>query len=132
MIKKVRGWWPGWAGAGIGVGNGVLREATLVRVLDEDDANRLSALTAVAAFTVYFEQLQRRWPLGSGREAVEVGAAWLALTVAFEFGFGRLVAKKSWRELSAEYDVRRGRLWPARKRAVPVRAAVVRKPRRPP
>jgi hypothetical protein len=37
---------------------------------------------------------------------------WLALTVAFEFGFGRLVAKQSWDELLADYDVAEGRTWP--------------------
>jgi hypothetical protein len=41
-----------------------------------------------------------------------VGAQWLALTVAFEFGFGRLVARQSWDELLADYDVRAGRTWP--------------------
>lgn len=41
----------------------------------------------------YFAALERRWPLRDTGEAVEVGAGWLALTVAFEFGFGRLVAK---------------------------------------
>jgi hypothetical protein len=29
-------------------------------------------------------------------EALEIGASWLAMTVAFEFGFGRAVAKQSW------------------------------------
>ena len=45
-------------------------------------------------------------------QALEVGIAWLALTVAFEFGFGRYVAHTSWRELLADYDLRKGRLWP--------------------
>ena len=41
-----------------------------------------------------------------------VGAAWLSLTVAFEFGFGRAVAKQSWEELLADYNVSQGRTWP--------------------
>ena len=102
--------WPG--GALIGVANGVLREATYGRWVSERTAHQLSGITAVAAFALYFSSLQGRWPLRSTREAVEVGMGWLALTVAFEFGFGRLVAKQSWDELLADYDVAKGRTWP--------------------
>src|SRR3712207_1716407 len=41
-----------------------------------------------------------------------IGAGWIGLTVAFEFGFGRLVAGQSWEELLADYDVSEGRTWP--------------------
>jgi hypothetical protein len=99
-------------GAALGVGNGVVREATYGKQLGEPGANRLSALTAIAAFVLYFRALQRRWPLRDSVEASQVGAAWLALTVCFECALGRLVAKKSWSELADEYDVRKGRLWP--------------------
>lgn len=92
--------------------NGMLREATLAKALDEAGANRMSALTAVAAFAIYFAFLQRRWPLRDRREAIEVGGIWLVLTTGFEFGFGRIAAGKSWRELGTDYDLRRGRLWP--------------------
>lgn len=102
--------WPG--GALIGVVNGVLREATYGRRVPERTANQLSGVTAVAAFGAYFSALQARWPLRSRRDAVEVGAGWLGLTVAFEFGFGHLVAKLSWDELLEAYDVTAGRMWP--------------------
>lgn len=45
-------------------------------------------------------------------EAAALGTAWLALTVAFVFGFGRLVANQSWEELIADYNVAQGRTWP--------------------
>jgi hypothetical protein len=38
--------------------------------------------------------------------------SWLAMTVAFEFGFGRAVAHQSWDQLLADYDLRSGRTWP--------------------
>ena len=75
-------------------------------------AHQLSTGSAIALFAGYFEWLAGRWPLASTREALEVGAAWLALTVAFEFGFGRGVAHTSWDELLGDYDLRKGRLWP--------------------
>ncbi|HEY5332662.1 MAG TPA: hypothetical protein VIJ21_03880 [Solirubrobacterales bacterium] len=40
-----------------------------------------------------------------------MGGAWAALTVCFEFGLGR-ARGVGWSELGAEYDLRRGRLWP--------------------
>ena len=66
--------------------------------------------SGIALFAGYFELLARRRPLASTREALEVGVAWLALTVAFEFGFGRCVAHTSWEQLLSDYDLRRGRL----------------------
>lgn len=106
-------WILAWiGGAGIGVANGVLREVTYGKQLSEPAANRVSVVAAVVAFAGFFRGLNRRWPLAGPRESLPVGGLWLALTVCFEFGFGRLVAKKSWRELGAEYDVSKGRLWP--------------------
>ena len=84
------GAWVG--GAAIGVGNGIAREATYGKRLSEPGANRLSALTAIAAFVLYFRALQRRWPLDGGVEASRVGAAWLALTVCFESALGRMLS----------------------------------------
>ena len=99
-------------GAAIGVGNGIAREATFGRSLAEHRAHQLSCATGIAAFAAYFSALQRRWPLPTRGEALGVGASWLALTVAFELGFGRTVAKLSWQELLADYRLDRGRLWP--------------------
>ncbi len=106
-------WLAAWvAGAGIGVANGVVREATYGKRVDERRAHQVSTLTALAAFAALFRALEARRPLPSDREAIEVGAAWLLLTVGFEFGFGRLVAHQSWEDLLADYDVADGRLWP--------------------
>lgn len=111
--SNTKAWLVAWlGGAGIGVGNGIAREATYGRALSPAVAHQVSSFTAAAAFTVYFRLLQRRWPLRSAAEANRVGMAWLAMTVAFEFGFGRLVAKQSWRELLADYNLAHGRTWP--------------------
>jgi hypothetical protein len=104
--------WAWLGGAVIGVGNGVVREATYGRRVSEYTSHRLSVLTAIGAFDVYFWRLQRRWPLRDEREALRVGEIWLVLTVMFEFGFRRLVAKKGWRDLLADYNLMRGRAWP--------------------
>lgn len=106
-------WIAAWGGgAAIGIANGMVREATYGRRLGERTANQVSALSGIGAFAVFFWKLQRRWPIARGAEALRIGAAWLVLTVAFEFGFGRLAAKKSWRSLLDEYNLREGRAWP--------------------
>lgn len=111
--RAVRRWtaaWPG--GAAIGVANGIAREATYGKRMTEQRAHQVSVATAIAAFDAYFWQLQRRWPIPDRRDAATIGGVWLGLTVLFEFGFGRLVARQSWSELLADYNLRRGRLWP--------------------
>jgi hypothetical protein len=102
-----REWWSGDWGR-----QGVAREATLTKPFDEQTAHQVSTLTAMLGFAGYFALLQRRWPLSSTCEALKVGRAWLVLTIAFEFAFGRLVAGQSWSELVADYNVARGRTWP--------------------
>ena len=47
----------------------------------------------------------------SAREALGIGALWLALTLAFEFGVGHYGFGKAWAELLADYNLRRGRVW---------------------
>jgi hypothetical protein len=105
-------WIVGWlGGAAIGVLNGVLREKTYARRVGEGRAHRISSATAIVALAGWFAFLQRRRPLRSPSQALTIGAVWVVITVAFEFGFGRFVAKQSWPELVADYDVRRGRVW---------------------
>jgi hypothetical protein len=106
-----RAWLLAWLGGPlIGIANGTARELGYEERLGEQRAHQLSTVTAIGLFAAYFDGLSRRWPLSS-REALGVGGTWLALTVAFEFGFGRLEGK-SWRGLLADYDLRHGRLWP--------------------
>jgi hypothetical protein len=109
----LRPWLIAWLGGVlIGIGNGALREVVIARRVSELRAEQLSVLSGIGAFAGYHSLLQRRWPLGSNREALEVGAAWGMLTILFEFSFGRLVTRRSWSELLGAYDLRRGRLWP--------------------
>jgi hypothetical protein len=72
----------------------------------------VSSVTLVAAVLSYASAVERRWHLPTTGAAARVGLAWVGLTVAFEFGFGRYVARQSWRTLVADYDMARGRLWP--------------------
>ena len=122
-----RAWLLAWLGGPlIGIANGTLRELGYQDRVGERTAHQLSSGSAFALFAGYFELLARLRPLTSTREALRVGAVWLALTIAFEFGFGRGVAHTSWDELLADYDVRKGRLWPLVLAWIALGPAVVR------
>jgi hypothetical protein len=123
-----RRWIAAWTGGAlIGVANGVIRQATFAKIVDDRAAHAASGATAIGAFAAYFSRLQRRWPIPTTSEALTIGCCWCALTVAFEFGFGRVVAKLSWRELLADYDLRQGRTWPLVLAWIAAGPAVVRK-----
>lgn len=95
----------------IAVLNGAFREAFLNPQLGEALARQVSTLLLLLLLAAYFRLVFTKWPIRSSRQAVAVGMAWLALTLAFEAALGRLASGLSWAEILAEYDVRSGRLW---------------------
>ncbi len=94
----------------IAIANGWFREAVLLRPLGATWGHAVSSLTLSAG--IFIATLATiRWIAPRGRsDAWMIGAAWALLTVAFEFGFGRL-GGRSWAELLADYDVASGRIW---------------------
>jgi succinate dehydrogenase/fumarate reductase cytochrome b subunit len=96
---------------GIGIFNGVLREATYGKRMSELRAHQLSSLIGTVLFYVAFHLILRSFPTASTAHAALVGLIWLLMTAAFEFCFGRWVAKHSWRRLLRDYDLAAGRLW---------------------
>ena len=95
----------------IGVANGVLRETTYGKRMSELRAHQLSSLIGVVLFYGAFRLILQAYPTTSAAHALAVGAVWLLMTVAFEFGFGRWAAGHSWRRLLHDYDLTAGRVW---------------------
>lgn len=95
----------------IAVANGAVREAGLKRWMSETRARQLSTVLLILFFALYMAAIFRLWPVDSARQARAVGAAWLALTLAFELGLGRWVSHRSWSQMLAEYNLLAGRLW---------------------
>ncbi|HEX7919010.1 MAG TPA: hypothetical protein VF454_06360 [Gemmatimonadales bacterium] len=91
--------------------NGGLRESWLVPTFGTLRAHQLSTLLLSAlilgATWVTFGWLGVR----STREALVVGALWLALTLAFEFLAGHFLFHRAWPVLLADYDLSQGRIW---------------------
>ncbi|MBN2719690.1 MAG: hypothetical protein JXR72_01165 [Proteobacteria bacterium] len=102
-----------WIGLStLAVANGVFREAVIAPRLGAQGGHVLStlilcfAIFAVTWFTLPWIEPRR------GREALLVGALWLALTLAFEFLAGHYLFGHPWEKLLADYDIARGRVWP--------------------
>lgn len=92
--------------------NGALREALLLPALGKPIALLLSGiLLCLVIFAVSLLLLPRLGRLG-GSQCLGVGALWLCLTLAFEFGFGRLVQQQSWQQLFEAYTFKDGNIWP--------------------
>ena len=93
--------------------NGTLREKLLVPSLGSFPALLLSGIllsgcifvVALLAAPWYGRLPSAQW--------LALGALWLAMTLAFEFGFGRLVQHKPWAEILEAYTFKGGNLWPA-------------------
>jgi hypothetical protein len=92
--------------------NGTLRNYTYSRVVGEQAAHVLSSLIFVAViFAVTYAFLRLvRLDYGPG-DLLVVGAAWVVLTVGFEFFFGHYVAGHPWSRLLADYNIFKGRVW---------------------
>jgi len=95
----------------LATGNGVLREAVLVPVLGPTAALVASGLLLSACVAIVTVTLARWLRLDSPSAGRRIGLLWLALTVAFEFGFG-LVRHRTWTEMLEPYTFTDGNLWP--------------------
>jgi hypothetical protein len=94
------------------IANGAFRESVLIPRFGEQVGHWMS--TAMLCTFLIVEIVVFLEVAGDGESRTELlglGAMWLALTLAFEFGFGHWVAKKPWRELLADYNVLKGRVW---------------------
>ena len=90
--------------------HGILRVQLLNRRVGDHRARQIGVFTgsgiilAIAWFTV-------PW-LGASTtgQFLGVGFLWLALMLAFEVAFGRLVFRASWQRIAADFDFRKGGL----------------------
>ena len=92
--------------------NGVFREAVLLPKLGMPAALVLSGALLSVCVIIVALVLARWLRLGGASRSLSVGFLWLCLTLAFEFGFGRLVQGLSWREMLEAYTFKDGNIWP--------------------
>jgi len=95
------------------IANGALREAVLVPLWGRPAALVASGLL-LSSLVLGVAVALARWmgvPSRPSRATFAAGLLWLALTLAFEFGFGRAVQQRSWSELLQAYTFEGGNLW---------------------
>lgn len=108
IMKYLLAWFPLVI---VAIANGAIREAFFKNVLNDFRAHQLSTLTLLTLMFVY-GYLMRHWlNIQHTKEALQCSVLWVAMTLAFEFGFGHWVGKKSWGELLVQYDLLSGNLW---------------------
>ncbi len=101
-----------WLGlAVLAILNGTVREKGYGRRMPELAAHQLSTAFGIVLFGVYTWVLTGVRPIETPGLALGIGAAWLAMTVAFEVVMGRFVMGHPWRRLLADYHLHRGRVW---------------------
>lgn len=93
------------------VTNGIVRQSTYGKAVSDLTAHQISTVTAILASGAIVWIANRFWPVESPSQAWTIGFIWLAMTIAFEFGFGHYVAGHSWDKLLADYNILRGRVW---------------------
>jgi len=95
----------------VAIANGIVRQSTYGKAVSDLAAHQISTVTAILAFAAVVWIANRFWPIESASQAWTIGFIWLAMTVAFEFGFGHYVAGHSWDRLLMDYNILRGRVW---------------------
>ena len=92
--------------------NAVVREAAYKPVVGELAAHQIStAIFVVIIFGVSFLLLKMAPVSYAGHDTIIIGFAWLAMTLAFEFGFGHFIMGHHWDRLLADYNLLKGRVW---------------------
>ena len=107
FLKYFLAWFPMLL---LAIGNGALREFVFRKYMGELPAHQLSTFSLLLLFTIYIRFVIHWIPPVSARQALLIGLFWLALTLLFEFGFGRYRGN-SWEKLLADYNILEGRLW---------------------
>jgi hypothetical protein len=95
----------------IAILNGAARDILLVPRLGDPVARAVSCLT-LATLILIVTRVSLRWiHPASLDDAWTIGAMWLVMTLAFEFGAGRYLFATPWTQLLADYNLLAGRLW---------------------
>jgi len=92
--------------------SGAFREAVLLPSLSKTAAFLISGVMLATCIVVVSVLLVPRLGRMTARQYWGIGAFWLALTLAFELGFGYFVRGLSSQELLSAYTFQDGNIWP--------------------
>jgi hypothetical protein len=94
----------------IAIGNGILRELFIKKLVTDHAAHQLSTITLIIFFALYVGYVISHYPPASALQAISIGIFWLVLTLLFEFGFG-YYRGNTWNAMLSEYNILEGKLW---------------------
>lgn len=93
------------------IANGTLRVKLIVPFTGEALGHIIStALLSVIILCISWSTVPWLAP-ATRHDAWGIGAGWLFLTLAFEFGVGYFIGHHGWAEMLADYNVLKGRVW---------------------
>ncbi|MBK6752308.1 MAG: hypothetical protein IPH53_08210 [Flavobacteriales bacterium] len=95
------------------IANGAFRVKAIIPLTDEAVGHVIStALLCAIILGITWSTIPWMAPT-TVRQVITIGTAWLFMTLAFEFGVGYFVGHHSWREMLADYNILKGRVWVA-------------------
>lgn len=95
----------------VAVVNGGIRQVLISPRTGDTAGHAISTVTLCAAILVLCWLTIGWMRPATARDVWRIGALWLLLTLAFEFLAGHYVFGTPWRQLLADYNVLRGRIW---------------------
>ena len=92
--------------------HGMLRTLFLAPHTGDFRARQIAVFTGSCLIVGVSYLFVRRLRAEGTRALLLVGLLWVALTVAFDFGFGHVVFGRSWENLASDYNLVHGGLMP--------------------
>ena len=90
--------------------HGILRVRFLNRTVGDHRARQIGVFTGSGIILVIAWFSVPWLDASTSGQLLGIGFLWLALMIAFEIAFGRLVFRVSWQRLAADFDFRKGGL----------------------
>src|SRR5690242_16575555 len=92
--------------------HGILRWIFLRPDVGDFRSGQIGVFTGSVLFLLVMRFCEPWMKLRNATDCLRVGALWVGLTLAFEWGFGHYVIGRSWGSVAAEYNLLRGGLMP--------------------
>jgi hypothetical protein len=92
--------------------NAAIRETTYINWIGDFAAHQVAVFTGIFFFALYVGWVTKQWRTTSLKQALLIGAEWVAFAIVFEFSWGHLGEGLAWETMLNEYNVFTWHLWP--------------------
>ncbi len=93
------------------IANGALRVKAIIPFAGEGVGHIISTVMLCGIILIITAATIAWIGPSTAQHAFMIGAVWLFLTLAFEFGVGYFIGHHTWTEMLADYNVLQGRVW---------------------